>query len=120
MLHLKNDDIGKKHAIHIDVMSTSPESERFTIIQGRILTSPEANQEYHKSLCTSIENPHPEFCHVEDHVLHSNTVIKRRGHQNTLVKLKVHEGIPNVMQASECHVVNLVDPLFVHGLPAED
>ena len=43
MLHLENDDIGKQDAIHVYVMPTSPESERFSIFQSRILTSPETD-----------------------------------------------------------------------------
>ena len=64
-----------------------------------------------------IGDPEPELLHVENEALHSNAVEDWIVHQNALFKLKIKERVPNIMKASETQVVDLVDPLLIHGLP---
>ncbi len=67
-----------------------------------------------------ISKPQPELLHVEDQVLHSDTVEDRCVQEHLLLELKVEQCVPDVVKASECHVVDLVDPFFVHGFTCED
>ena len=120
MLHLEDYNVGEKYAVHVDVMAAGPESKRFSILQGRVLAGPEADEEDHEGLGARVEYPHPELCHIEDHILHADAIVERSAQQDALFELKVHQSVPDIVQARERHIVNLVDPLFVHGLAAED
>ena len=64
-----------------------------------------------------IDDPEPELLQVKDEALHSNAVKDWIVHQNALFKLKIKERVPNIMKASETKVVDLIDPLLIHGLP---
>ena len=44
MLHLEDYNVGEKYAVHVHVMAASPESKRFSILNGRVLTDPEADE----------------------------------------------------------------------------
>ena len=116
MLHLENEDIGEEHAVHIDMMATSPEVKRLSILHLCVLCCPEADEKNHCSLCACIGDPNPKLFHVEDEIMHSDTVKNWRVHEDFLFKLKVEQSIPDVVQSCEGHIIDLVDPLFIHSL----
>lgn len=101
-------------------MSASPEVKSLSISYLRVFRAVEANHEDEKCLSASIKYPDPELLQIEDGVLHANAVEDGCTHEDILLELEVKECVPDVVQASERHVVDLVDPLFIHGLAGED
>ena len=120
MLHLQDDQIRHDDARTVNMVATRPEGKVKTIFDRAILRGVEDDHEYHPGLQAGIDDPEPELLQVKDEALHSNAVKDWIVHQNALFKLKIKERVPNIMKASETEVVDLVDPLLIHGLPGED
>ena len=120
VLHLQNDDVGKENAVHVDVVASRPEGEALSIVDRTLLRSPEANEEDHGGLGIRIEEPNPELLHIEDGVAHANAIVDWSVHEHFYLEFPVKQSIPNVVETGESNVVDLVDPLLVHGLSRED
>ena len=119
MLHLEYQNVGQENAIHVYVMTTGPEVKIFPIFNHSVFSSIEADHEDHERLGTCVTNPNPELLHIKNGVCHANAVEEWSSHEDLFLELKVKESIPNVVQAGERDVINLVDPLFIHGLSRE-
>ena len=120
MCHLQDNNVSEEHTVHVDMVAAGPEIECLSICDGGHFRSPEAYVEYHGSLGARVAEPDPELLHVEDRLIHTNTVIQRIGKQLRYREFEVKKTIDYNVQSCEWPVVNLVDPFLVHGLTREN
>ena len=120
MCHLQDNNVSEEHTVHVDMVAAGPEIECLSICDGGHFRSPEAYVEYHGSLGARVAEPDPELLHVEDRLIHTNTVIQRIGKQLRYREFEVKKTIDYNVQSGEWSVVNLIDPFLVHGLTREN
>ena len=102
------------------MVAAGPEIECLSIFDWVHFRGPEAYVEYHGGLSAGVAEPYPELLHVEDRLIHTNTVIQRIGKQLRYREFEVKKTIDYNVQSCEWSVVNLVDPFLVHGLTREN
>lgn len=101
-------------------MTTSPEVESLAFGSDCVLCGVEDARDHHECLKVRIDEPNPELLKIECHVAHANAVVVRVCHEIMPFELKVEQRVPDIVQACEGDIVNLIDPLFIHGLAGED